>query len=98
MAALRYLANVVTLSLDDLKCSGCGLCTVVCPHGVFAVEQRKTRIVDRDACMECGACAKNCPSQAITVSVGVGCVAAIIKGALTGSEPDCGCGSNSCCG
>ena len=33
----------------------------------------------------------------IPVSAGVGCVAAIIKGALTGAEPNCDCGPESCC-
>ena len=97
MARLRYLPNVVTLLLDESKCDGCGMCVTVCPHAVFAMNERKARIVDRDACMECGACAGNCPSEAITVEAGVGCVAAIIKGALTGSEPDCDCGPKSCC-
>lgn len=98
MSGMRYLSNVVTLVLDDLKCKGCGLCAVVCPHGVFALEQRKARIIDRDACMECGACAKNCASEAITVSAGVGCVVAIIRGALAGSAPGCDCGGSSCFG
>jgi len=98
VAEIRYLSNVVTLTLDDSKCDGCGLCVTVCPHSVFAVQQRRARIVDRDACMECGACAKNCPSEAIAVESGVGCVAAIIKGALSGSEPDCDCSNTSCCG
>jgi NAD-dependent dihydropyrimidine dehydrogenase PreA subunit len=97
MPELRYLSDVVTLTLEESKCDGCGMCVTVCPHGVFAIKQRKAQIIDRDACMECGACAKNCPSEAIAVNAGVGCVAAIIKGALTGSEPDCGCGPKSCC-
>ena len=97
MSQLRYLTDVVTLTLDEGKCNGCGMCMAVCPHGVFALEQGKAQIIDRDACMECGACAKNCPSEAISVEAGVGCAAAIIIGALTGSEPDCGCGSTSCC-
>ena len=78
MAQLRYLSNVVTLALDETKCNGCKMCVTVCPHCVFAVEDRKARIVDRDACMECGACAMNCPVQAITVNPGVGCAEYII--------------------
>jgi len=97
MPELRYLPDVVALTLHESKCDGCGMCVTVCPHAVFAIEQRKAQIIDRDACMECGACAKNCPSEAITVSAGVGCVAAIIKGALTGAEPNCDCGPESCC-
>ena len=36
MARLIYLKNVVTLELDPEKCSGCGTCLEVCPHGVLA--------------------------------------------------------------
>jgi NAD-dependent dihydropyrimidine dehydrogenase PreA subunit len=98
MSKFRYLPNVTTLQLDATKCSGCGMCTTVCPHAVFALEDRKARIADRDACMECGACAKNCPTAAISVKSGVGCATAIIIGALRGTEPDCGCaGKSACC-
>ena len=98
MPRLRYLADVVTLTLDEEKCTGCGMCTAVCPHAVFEVKQGKARICDRDACMECGACAKNCPAEAVSVQSGVGCAAAIIIGALTGTEPSCDCSSGpSCC-
>ena len=99
MAPLRYLADVVTLVLDQQKCTGCGMCTAVCPHAVFQIEDHKARLVDRDACMECGACARNCPAEALSVEAGVGCAAAIIIGALTGSEPNCDCSTDSsCCG
>ena len=45
----------------------------------------------------CGACAKNCPVTAISVQSGVGCVTAIIRGAIRGTEPDCDCAGNSTC-
>ena len=95
----KYLKNVVTLKLDADKCIGCGMCTDVCPHGVFEIDEKKARIADRDLCMECGACEKNCPSEAIKVKAGVGCAAAIINGALTGTEPNCDCSGSggSCC-
>ena len=100
MAELRYLANVVTLGLEEQKCVGCGRCVEVCPHGVFVVEEGKARIVDQDGCMECGACAKNCPVEAVSVEAGVGCAAAVIRGALRRTGPECGCGGSdesSCC-
>ncbi len=89
---LRYLPGVSTLRLDADKCNGCRVCQEVCPHGVFVIEDRKARIVDPDACIECGACALNCQPGALMVNAGVGCASAIIRGWLTGSEPNCDCG------
>jgi len=88
----RYLKDVTTLSLNAEKCVGCGLCAVVCPHGVFTVDERKAQIAEKDFCIECGACALNCPTKALEVSPGVGCAAAIIAGWVTGGEPNCDCG------
>ena len=100
MRQLRYLKNVVTLSLDAEKCIGCGLCTIVCPHGVFELPNHRAVIVDRDACMECGACSRNCPVGAINVRPGVGCAAAILSSKLSGSAKencDCCCQSDQTC-
>ena len=93
----RYLKNVVTLSLDDGKCTGCGKCTEVCPHAVFELNEGNAQITDRNLCIECGACAQNCPAAAITVNPGVGCAAAILWGWLTGSEANCGDSGEKCC-
>ncbi len=103
MFELKYLRNVVTLELDAARCSGCRLCLMVCPHDVFEMNAKKARIKDRDSCMECGACEINCPAGAIRVKAGVGCAAAVIQGAIKGTEPccDCSCSENkeklSCC-
>jgi NAD-dependent dihydropyrimidine dehydrogenase PreA subunit len=78
MKGFRYLRNVATLELDRERCSGCGTCLEVCPHQVFALEERKARIVALDSCMECGACARNCPAGALRVDAGVGCAAGLI--------------------
>ncbi len=89
---LLYLPGVVTIALDESLCNGCTLCTQVCPRAVLTVDDRKARIVERDACIECGACATNCETGAITVRSGVGCAAAVITGLLRGTEPVCDCG------
>jgi NAD-dependent dihydropyrimidine dehydrogenase PreA subunit len=86
----RYLRNVVTLTYDPEKCTGCGMCAEVCPHRIFDLENGKARVRDRDACMECGACAKNCPFQAIAVRAGVGCAWAILLSEIKGRPvPSC---------
>jgi NAD-dependent dihydropyrimidine dehydrogenase PreA subunit len=94
---LRYLENVASLKLDVDKCTGCGMCLQVCPHAVFALENRFARIVDLNACMECGACSLNCPEGALSVRSGVGCAQGIINGAIRGTEPSCDCGGDSSC-
>jgi len=75
----RYLKNVSTLVLETERCTGCGRCVEVCPHGVFSVTRGQACIADHDACMECGACARNCPEGAIDVDAGVGCATGLIN-------------------
>ncbi len=96
MKELRYIPGVVTLTFDESRCTGCGVCVVVCPHRVFGMNGNRAYIKERDSCMECGACMKNCPAGAILVKPGVGCAYAVIIGMIKGTEPDCGC-SSSCC-
>lgn len=98
---MKYLANTASLELHAERCVGCGKCLEVCPHGVFALQNNRAVIVDRDLCMECGACAANCAFSALSVEKGVGCAAALIKSMFTGGEPSCGCsntrGTGGCC-
>ena len=94
---MRYLADVTTLSFAAEKCTGCGRCMEVCPHGVFTMQEKRAVITDRDRCMECGACERNCDFGALAVNAGVGCAAAIITGLITGKEPACGCDDSGCC-
>ena len=106
MQGLRYLEDAVTLELDSEKCTGCRICTLVCPHSVFAMQDKRAVLVDRGACMECGACALNCAAGAISVKPGVGCAEAIIHSWIYGGEPSCGCSTvpgaagaaGGCCG
>jgi len=96
MAELRYLPGVATLRLDTGACTGCGICGIVCPHGVFRVEGGKAVIANRDACMECGACVLNCPASALSVDAGAGCVGALLVGMVKGKRAECGKDSCGC--
>ena len=87
-----YVSN--TLRYDEKKCVNCGLCSAVCPHGVFFEGESRAVLAKPAACMECGACQLNCPTAAITVDSGVGCAAAMIRAALRGKkleEAACDC-------
>ncbi|MCL1913048.1 MAG: 4Fe-4S binding protein [Eubacteriaceae bacterium] len=96
MKVLRYLEDVSTLELNGEKCTGCGSCIDVCPHGVFCIVGQKAFVADKGLCMECGACALNCPTKAIEVIAGVGCASAIIASWFSGKEPACECAEDGC--
>lgn len=93
MKTIRYIEGVASITLDRKRCVGCSMCVNVCPHEVFAVEDKKAVLVDKDGCMECGACAANCPVEAIAVRPGVGCASLIINRWLKGKNMP----SSKCC-
>lgn len=87
-----------TLTYDPELCINCGMCSMVCPHGVFEAGEEVAQLVRHGACMECGACPLNCPTGAIAVDSGVGCAYALMREALAGKKDgDCGCGPGSPC-
>ncbi len=86
MKDYRYLTGVSTLLMTQASCAGCGMCTLVCPHGVFKMVGKKSQIIDKDGCMECGACVLNCPTGSVAVTPGVGCAAYIIQTWIKGKK------------
>jgi ferredoxin len=93
---MKIRSKINTLTYRPKLCINCGMCSIVCPQGVFEPGESKARLVNRSACIECGACMLNCEPEAIQVKAGVGCAAAMIQTAITGQEeptcgPECGC-------
>lgn len=56
--------NVQT-KLNSNSCTGCGLCTVICPTGAIELSFDKrlstVRTVDDNKCISCNKCVKSCP-------------------------------------
>jgi NAD-dependent dihydropyrimidine dehydrogenase PreA subunit len=95
---MKYLRDATTLGYAREKCTGCGRCVEVCPHGVFVLTGKQVVVVERDRCIECGACMNNCEPGALSVDAGVGCAAALLNSMVRGGEPACGCGDSEIAG
>jgi 2-oxoglutarate ferredoxin oxidoreductase subunit delta len=61
--------------IDEDRCKGCGLCTLVCPHDLVRISERfnakgyrPAELVDPEgACIGCANCATMCPDVGIRV-------------------------------
>jgi 2-oxoglutarate ferredoxin oxidoreductase subunit delta len=66
---------VSRIVIRENLCKGCGLCTVVCPHGLVHISERfnvkgyrPAAFTDPDSrCIGCANCATMCPDVAIVV-------------------------------
>jgi NAD-dependent dihydropyrimidine dehydrogenase PreA subunit len=87
---LLYLRKVSTLRLDEEACTGCKVCTYVCPRAVLEMREGRAIVASLDACIECGACALNCAFDALSVKAGTGCASGILNGML-GRKNACCC-------
>jgi len=56
--------NLVTINQE--RCTGCGLCTTVCPSRCIALVGGRARVIAQDS-ISCGHCEAICPAQAIRV-------------------------------
>jgi len=52
------------LKIDSNKCTGCGACAGVCPHGAISIEN-SIAMIDQKLCTQCGDCAVTCPADAV---------------------------------
>jgi len=72
MAAKRFQENPGLINGEQITvtdaCNGCGICSKVCPIGIFYVEGGKA-YRKQSTCEFCLACAQNCPQKAITTRI-----------------------------
>lgn len=60
--------------IDEERCKGCQLCTLICPKEIIALSERSNQqgykvveITAQEDCTACAACARICPDYAIRV-------------------------------
>jgi 2-oxoglutarate ferredoxin oxidoreductase subunit delta len=65
---------MVTLTVDEHYCKGCGLCIVACPKEILQFARHLNEqgyhpvtCLDQEACTGCTLCYVTCPDGAITI-------------------------------
>lgn len=55
--------------IDEVKCTGCGICVRVCPRRILGMQESKGKnvavVVNAENCMGDGSCSKVCEPKAI---------------------------------
>ena len=55
------------ITIDDVLCKKCGLCTLLCPESIFVQENGSIpKLARTEACISCGHCVAACPTRAIS--------------------------------
>ena len=61
--------EAATAVVDERICSGCQLCSLVCPYSAISFDEKKEVCrVNEALCKGCGACVGACPSDAISLN------------------------------
>lgn len=63
-------AEAINAVVNEAKCSGCGLCELLCPFQAIELQSKRDRIVshvNEAVCKGCGTCCAACRSGAITM-------------------------------
>ncbi|MGD2080843.1 MAG: NADH-quinone oxidoreductase subunit NuoF [Nitrospirota bacterium] len=61
----KVCKELLTYSILEDFCKGCGACLRACPSGAITGEKKKPHHIDLSACVRCGACFEVCKFKAV---------------------------------
>ena len=59
--------ELITFSIVEERCTGCGICAVRCPQDAISGEKRQLHTIDPELCIKCGICKDVCRFDAVLV-------------------------------
>jgi NADH-quinone oxidoreductase subunit F len=62
---------LIRYQIDPTKCTGCTICSRVCPTKAIQGQLKKPHSIDQALCIQCGQCYESCKFQAIQIKTGV---------------------------
>ena len=90
------------ISIDEEKCSGCGLCASACHEGAIGMVNGKAKLLHEHYCDGLGDCLPACPEKAISFEEREAPAydeAAVLAAKAAKKEPlPCGCPGTVCLG
>ena len=57
--------ELLTFTIDEVKCTGCTLCARKCPVSCIDGEVKKLHVIDQEKCIQCGKCEEVCRFDAV---------------------------------
>jgi len=64
----KVCRELITYTIDPVKCNGCGACVHVCASQGILGEKNKPHTIDTARCTKCGACLETCKFDAVLVN------------------------------
>ncbi len=58
---------LITYSIDEAECTGCGVCLKACPVHAISGEPKKAHRIDQATCNKCGTCHEVCRYNAVRI-------------------------------